>query len=251
MRQKRAKAYRKQMSAYRLTFKFKPPIQCLVDADSIIEAERTKYDLKKGLDRTIQMETKLFVTQCCINYLYETKNQPAIDICKTMEKRRCGHDETLPCAECIESITNVSGRNKFRYVVVTQNEDLRERLRKIPAVPMIYLRRSVMIMEPMSPASEKVVAMVERKKLVGGLNSVGAGRVEEIADAEKKPKKKKGPKGPNPLSMKKKKVEETAETAETEPKKKRRRKHHKGGEEAVKAAVEAAVEASEVEAAGV
>ncbi|VEU22858.1 DEKNAAC103927 [Brettanomyces naardenensis] len=266
MRQKRAKAYRKQMNVYRMTFKFKPPIQVLVDSNAVLEAEKSKFDLKKGIDRTVQMETKLFITQCCINHLYETGNQPAIDIAKTMEKRRCHHKETMSSYECIKSITDVGGHNKFRYVVVTQDEKLRRSLREVPAVPLIYMNRSVMIMEPMSKVSERVVGEVERRKLVGGLNdakraglmdgppsappagrsddggsggkdgkSDGDGEAEgEDEDEDDAPNhstanprhKRRGPKQPNPLSVKKKKIVKETETVDKTVVKKSRKRRH-------------------------
>ncbi|KAF6006724.1 hypothetical protein HII12_004917 [Brettanomyces bruxellensis] len=86
MRQKRAKAYRKQMNVYKMTFKFKPPIQVLVDSDAILEAQKLSLTSIKESPWTVQMETKLFITQCCINHLYNSGNQEAIDIAKTMEK---------------------------------------------------------------------------------------------------------------------------------------------------------------------
>lgn len=245
MRQKRAKAYRKQMNVYRMTFKFKPPIQVLVDSDAILEAQKTKFDLNKGISRTIQMETKLFITQCCINHLYNSGNQEAIDIAKTMEKRRCRHDETKTSDDCISSITNIDGENKFRYVVVTQNAKLRRDLRRIPAVPLIYMNRSVMIMEPMSVATTRVVRAVERRKLTGGLNdakSAGLKDEDEEADEEEgmvgkrtERKRKRGPKGPNPLSMKKKKKKASdsdKKEGNEQPeaaKKTRKRRHRKHG----------------------
>lgn len=58
MRQKRAKAYRKQMLVYNHTFKFREPYQVIVD-DTIVElCEKSSFDLSKGLARTIQAEVK-------------------------------------------------------------------------------------------------------------------------------------------------------------------------------------------------
>ncbi|GMG47702.1 unnamed protein product [Ambrosiozyma monospora] len=247
MKQKRAKSYRKQMHTLQTTFKFKTPIQCVVDSESILHAEQTKFDLVKGVKRTIQVEPKFFITQCCINHLYESKNQPAIEIAKTMEKRRCGHKGTLSSHDCIKSITCVNGENKFRYLIVTQDENLRKSLRKVPGVPLIYMNRSVMIMEPFSFATLRVVKMVEAGKLTGGLNNPNAGKhlrdekdEESVDDADKKdeqPKKKrKGPKGPNPLSIKKKKAttpdqkqqkKKEDDGKDTDGKKKRKRSHKK------------------------
>lgn len=87
---------------------------------------------------------------------------------------------------------------------------LRSQARAIPGVPIIYVKRSVMVLEPMSNPSEMVRDGVERGKFRAGLDADpmlgkrkrdGEGEGEESAE----PKKKRGPKvkGPNPLSMKK------------------------------------------------
>ncbi|CDK26393.1 unnamed protein product [Kuraishia capsulata CBS 1993] len=256
MKQKRAKAYRKQMQAYQHTFKFMLPIQCLADSELVLHCEKTAFELTKGIARTIQSDPKMMITQCCIQHLYDSRNQPAIEIAKTMEKRRCNHRETLSSYECIKSIVDVKGENKHRYLVATQDEKLRKALRRVPGVPLIYMNRSVMIMEPLSPASMKVQQRIENGKLTGGLNSKHAGVIEtekpkaiasgdkveanaEGTETEKPKKRKRGPKEPNPLSMKKKKTEKTSEDAndtnnqnegngdDLGDKKRRKRKHKK------------------------
>jgi U3 small nucleolar RNA-associated protein 23 len=73
-------------------------------------------------------------------------------------------------------------------------------MRLIPGVPMVYIRRAVMIMEPPSPASTDRRDTIELDKL-GGRETLKRKRGEE----EGKVRKKKGPKEPNPLSIKKKK----------------------------------------------
>ncbi|ESX02874.1 hypothetical protein KL918_002351 [Ogataea parapolymorpha] len=231
MKQKRAKQYRKQIHQYISTFKFKPPIQCIVDDNVILECERTKFDVIKAISRTVQTEVKLMITQCCINHLYETRNQPAIDIAKKMEKRRCNHKETQSSKDCIGSIVNIDGKNKHRYLVVTQDDRLRQSLRTVPGVPLIYMKRSVMIMEPMSPVSERVVQETEARKLTSYLNDPRAGvqaqdGEEEIEEQGPAQKKRKGPKGPNPLSVKKPKKHEEPEEGGT--KRKRKRAHKRG-----------------------
>ncbi|KAJ5305987.1 hypothetical protein PENANT_c015G07701 [Penicillium antarcticum] len=137
---------------------------------------------------------------------------------------------------------------------------LRSQARSIPGVPIIYVKRSVMVLEPMSNPSELVRDGVERGKFRAGLDAdpmLGKrkrdgeeGEGEESAE----PKKKRGPKvkGPNPLSMKKpkkrtdapaptpkKKVDtdvskdadatEQPDGDESAAKPKRKRRHNKGG----------------------
>ncbi|VVT55335.1 uncharacterized protein SAPINGB_P004545 [Magnusiomyces paraingens] len=152
--------------------------------------------------------------------------------------------------------------NKHRYLVGSQDFRLRARLRVIPAVPLLYINRAVMVMEPMSEATTKMREAIENAKLTGGLNKLPAGiaplpqkrkagegddESEEkdgdgsTAAEEPAKKKKKGPKGPHPLSVLKKKKKPTVKhepEPESEPKKeetegegekkKRRRKHHGG-----------------------
>ena len=110
-------------------------------------------NLPSGLKRTLQADVKVMITQCCcIQALYETRNDGAINLAKQFERRRCNHsfkDPKSP-AECIESVVNISGANKHRYVVASQDIDLRRKLgRMFRCVPLIHLTRSVMVMEPL------------------------------------------------------------------------------------------------------
>lgn len=236
MRQKRAKSYKKQMTVYTHTFKFREPFQTLVDNELILNCAKASFDIAKGINRTIQGEAKPMITQCCIQALYETNNQGAIDIAKRFERRRCNHppSKPVPPAECIESITNIDGENKHRYIVASQDYELRKKLRKVAGVPLIFMNRSVMVMEPLSHASARYSERFERMKLTAGLNDKTVGLTIENEnknngddDEGPKKKKRKGPKQPNPLSIKKKKTK-TDDTATTtpNPEKKRRRRHH-------------------------
>ena len=250
MRQKRAKQYRKQMQVLRTAFKFKTPIQCLVDDSTVLESAKTSYDLIKGINSVVQMECKFLITQCCIQHLYDSNNQLAVDLAKRMEKRRCGHKETLSSFECMKSITNVEGENKYRYLVVTQDENLRTSLRNIAGVPLVFLHRSVLVMEPLSKVTKRVVSAVERMKLTQGLNSIDAGKRSRDSDNEdgedgegddqnngnRPVKKGKKVKGVNPLAMKKKQKKvvpakstdkQDTESNDDGKKKRRRRKHSK------------------------
>lgn len=147
-------------------------------------------------------------------------------------------------------------------------KSLRIGARSIPGVPIIYVKRSVMVLEPMSTPSEAIRDGVELSKLRAGLDAeptLGKRKRETGGDGDAAPEKKKKPgmkkiKGPNPLSVKKskKKVEpsgpakssqkdqsqpdragpkEAVADASEKPegeesataKTKRRRRHHKGG----------------------
>lgn len=243
----------------------------LCDSQLLADASRFKMDLVKGLEQTLSGKVKVLVTQCSMRHLYASKGQPgveqAIELGKTFERRRCGHHpgqypEPLSTLECLSSVVDPksAGVNKHRYVVACNDQETRAALRLVKGTPLLYISRSVMIMEPMADTSAQQRAIDERAKLkaeIKRFNNEGKKRKrndgdnegpEEGGDAaganrqqadgtseEKKKKKRKGPSGPNPLSVKKakkpqpKQAEQNSEPAEQNsepaaPKRKRRRK---------------------------
>ncbi|KAJ6509241.1 Fcf1-domain-containing protein [Mycena vitilis] len=205
MRQKRAKAYRKLMALYSMSFGFRQPYQILVDSEMCKAATESKIELAKQLNSVIQGDIKPMITQCCIHelYLLGKAQQPAVDLAKTFERRKCNHREPIPGDDCLVSV--VGETNKHRYVVATQSQPLRVKLRSIPAVPIVHVNRSVMVLEPPSDATIRSKEYAEEQ----ALHPTGSEQVLVRGSSSTEPprKKKKGPKGPNPLSVKKKKVD--------------------------------------------
>ncbi|EPT04253.1 hypothetical protein FOMPIDRAFT_1114186 [Fomitopsis schrenkii] len=208
MRQKRAKAYRKLMSLYCMSFGFRQPYQVLVDSEMCKASVAQKLDFAKQVETVLQGTVKLMITQCCIHelYLQGKTQQPAVDLAKTFERRKCNHREAIPGDECLASV--VGETNKHRYVIATQSHDLRVKLRAIPAVPIVHINRSVMILEPPSKATLEAKESAEEQILHPSAPEIAA--LPSSGAPAEPPKKKKGPKGPNPLSVKKK-------TSKTEP----------------------------------
>lgn len=168
-----------------------------------------------------------------------------ISLAKTLERRRCGHHpdeypEPLSTMECLQSVVDPKGNgtNKHCYVVATQDLDVRRNLRAVRGVPLVYIKRSVMILEPMADESaqsrvreEKMKFRAEIKKAIGKRKRDGDGGSDEenepkteedkgTKEQQKKPKHK-GPKGPNPLAMKKskRKTQDDAAAAAAAPEK--------------------------------
>ena len=247
MKLKRVKAYKKLMNYLQLNFGFREPYQVLLDEEIILAAVESKYDIVAGLERTLQGKVKPMVTQCTMEHLYRAKTataKEAIKIAKTFERRRCGHippdKETVSAFECITEC--VGPTNKNRYCVATQKPKLRAKFRSIPAIPLIYINRSVMIMEPMSKATQQIRAQIEDAKLTKGLNDASVAKRSTDGDDEsnegsEKPSesRKRKIKGPNPLSVKKKRVQETTDNSgahipETKKRRKRGKRADKNGE---------------------
>jgi U3 small nucleolar RNA-associated protein 23 len=218
-----------------------------------------------------------------MRHLYAAASAPGvsylIDKAKTYERRRCNHlpeDYPTPLStkDCLASVVDSKDTktNKHRYVVASQELDVRKCMRGIMGVPLIYINRSVMIMEPMAGATADNRDREERQKfrdgLKGGRASGSLKRKREDDDGTgkkdgdggagtpKKSRKGNGPKGPNPLSMKKPKKKPEGEGSKSVPapdktetgvaasgveaedgsepskKGKRRRKHKTGGDKA-------------------
>ncbi|KAL2812091.1 hypothetical protein BJX63DRAFT_421992 [Aspergillus granulosus] len=207
----------------------------------------------------------------------------------TLPLRHCSHNEDstpIDEAECLLSLLSPLAdvkRNKEHYILATADppmpkesnsgqeagrkrkrdpaveegfqairraQALRRGARSIPGVPIVYVKRSVMILEPMSSPSEGIREGVEQDKFRVGLNK-DAGKKAEGENRKKREVKKKEP---NPLSVKKPKKRSTdeggakrkdvnraearekngdeperaTEDGEGAPKAKRRRRHHKG-----------------------
>ncbi|KAK6523465.1 hypothetical protein TWF281_001447 [Arthrobotrys megalospora] len=255
MRAGRSKAYKKLMAVYANNFGFREPYQVLVDPTIIQDAMKYKMDLVAMLERTLQGKTKPMITQCCIRHLYATDNQPLITLAKTFERRRCNHsisDDPLSALECMLSVVIPSEDapipNKHRYVVATDDQDMREKFREYPGVPGIHIMRSVMVLDQISEATADWRENQEKGKLRSGLKDRPSSKKrkrdedEEMQDgdgsgsesdekstreapekrdsaAKEAPKKKKvygKQKQPNPLSvMKKKKKPPTKVPAKT------------------------------------
>ncbi|CAG8755744.1 18437_t:CDS:2, partial [Racocetra fulgida] len=91
---------------------------------------------------------------------------------KQFERRRCPHRKPVSSAECLASIIGINklivlahthsylregNDNPHNYCVATQNETLRQQFRVIAGVPLLYINRTVLIVEPPSGATlEKV-----------------------------------------------------------------------------------------------
>ncbi|KAF8981022.1 hypothetical protein BGZ46_003355 [Entomortierella lignicola] len=160
---------------------------------------------------------------------------------KRFEKRRCKHQEAVDESLCISQI--ISTTNPHNYVVGTQSKKLRVELAKVPGVPLLYINRANMILEPPSDASVTASKKIESDKTHASskeLNTLKAVKVTSKGkvsvdpklvkkiDEKKESKKQKlelkkakilkkrlGPKEPNPLSVKKKKKPTEATVAKS------------------------------------
>ncbi|KAK0672865.1 putative rRNA-processing protein [Cercophora samala] len=233
---KRTKQYKKLMRSFQM-LGFREPYQLLMTSDIVLDT--MKLDLMTLFEKALSTKNlKPMITQCCIRAMYAKNKEPgvaaAIERAKTFERRRCGHlmdEDPLTERECVMAVVDPKRKNenKFRYVVATQDEMLREKLRSVVPTPLMYVKRSVLILEPMAEASAKVREREEKAKFMSGITrgthkrkreededeedksgsdeedarDKGKGSTQGEDDKPKKKKKSYGKKGPNPLAVKK------------------------------------------------
>jgi U3 small nucleolar RNA-associated protein 23 len=224
MKLKRAKAYRKLMHQYEIQFGFREAYQVLLDAEILQDAWKFKIDLVPRLEGVLAGKIKPMITQCSIRHLYNAKpkNDALIEQAKTYERRRCNHHELEHPFSSLECLSAVVGpTNKHRYIVASQDQEVRAHMRTIAGLPLVYISKSVMLLEPMNTQTAEQRSALERSKFRLGLKGqrnpeVGQKRKREgdaegadasiensAGDKPQKKKRQKGPKQPNPLSMKK------------------------------------------------
>lgn len=215
----------------------------LLDSLILEDAHRFKIDLVPRLEGVLQGKVKPMITQCCMRHLYNAKpkNEALITEAKGYERRRCNHHELenpLSSLECLSEVVDLKGSltNKHRYVVASQDTEVRAHMRRIAGVPLVYISKSVMIMEPMNEVTEEQREREERSKFRAGLkgqrnpgtgekrkreNDEGrqdGGSIDAHATGDARPqknKKRKGPKEPNPLSVKKSQKTQAPQAAST------------------------------------
>ena len=257
MRAKRSKRYRKIMSSYQLAFSFREPYQVLLDAAFIRTCHSFHMPLNKYLANTLHGETKIFITQCTLAKIMaehekategKRKGRPEfLPPPLELPMRYCKHknDEgeelgVIDESRCLLDLLagqrkgNEQPKNKQHYILATADAsekeqrrkgfvDMREKARMIPGVPIVYVKRSVMILEELSGTSETSRRGAEKEKFREGLlgnrkrkrgedeeGDEGDELLKELMedDGEEVHAKRRQhkAKGPNPLSVMKKKV---------------------------------------------
>ncbi|KAF9163189.1 hypothetical protein BGX20_001417, partial [Mortierella sp. AD010] len=203
------------------------------DGDFIQAALDQRMDLRTMIPTVLCDASKQMVTPCTMALLKSRGDDGsgAFLASKRFEKRRCKHQEAVDEALCISEIISTS--NPHNYVVATQSKKLRVQLAQVPGVPLLYINRANMILEPPSDASLSAGKKIESDKTHASnkeLSTLKAVKVTALGkvsvdpklikkiDQKKEIKKQKmevkkakimkkrmGPKEPNPLSVKKKK----------------------------------------------
>ncbi|KAG0229813.1 hypothetical protein BGW42_001339 [Actinomortierella wolfii] len=246
MKVKRAKANKRAMNLYVQSFNFRKPYQVIVDSEFIQVALDQKIDPAHQIPKVLLDTAKQMVTPCTVAKLRSLGDDGfgAFLAAKRLEKRRCPHQTAVDEHECIAQI--IGDDNKHRYLVGSQSKQLRAKFRQVPGVPLLYIHRSVLILEPPSEATTLKMHELEQakthatqqellrlkattikgnghvvvdRKLAEKVDKIKEKKLEKLEKKKQELiKKRKGAKEPNPLSVKKKKTVTTPEKKDADDK---------------------------------
>jgi rRNA-processing protein FCF1 len=131
---------------------------------------------------------------------------------------------SMPVAHATPKVSSRGGKVRLDSMpghsfIATQDKDLRNRLRRIPGVPIIFLNRNVVVLDLPSEATKAAsTAAASSAPLLSDADKAAMRElVDRPAAGAKMPRRKKGPKGPNPLSCLPKKAKRSREEEEAAP----------------------------------
>ena len=239
-------------NVYEKYFGIRKPYQIIVDAPFCIDTLKIKIAASAALTEVYGGPVKLMTTPCIQAELesHDRKNQSgAAFVARRFEVRRCQHDRgSKTGSECIKDL--ISSKNPHHYCVAGQDPELRQDLRKITGVPLIFILRDTVVMEAPTDKTVEFARKIEKKKLkqvdlelvkkvVDKITKESVLGIEESSQQEqstkiKRSSKKSKIKVPNPLSCKKPKKTTTSAksastlsvSADTNTKAKKPRKRH-------------------------
>jgi len=237
----RQKQRRKILQFYSVVFGLRPSYKIILDGSFIHAAVSCKKDVHDSVSKLLNhSDVQLFTCKPVVHEL-EALGKPFEDAAcyaKTALRMLQGggggkyrkkkhkddaevHEGESPAMKenavvpADEGVLRFLGqRNAKHYIVATQDVEFRKRLRRIPGVPLIYMNRTVLVLEKPSEASTSFQSQQESKKrdpkkwerqrLHDSYQKTKASSSSTTSSTSSK-KRKRGPKGPNPLAIRKKK----------------------------------------------
>lgn len=219
-------------NVYEKVFNMRQPYQFLVDGDFCRSSLQHKFEPQERLPQVLGGACRLFVTSCVMHHLRQaarTSQDPLIKgapfAARKLELRRCRHDDPLSVIECFLDLLGTN--NPFHYGVASDADDLKQQVRQIPGVPIIYLERGNPLLEAPTVVTRNAMGERERAKL--SVTPLEAAVINKTLGEISKPEilskhKRRRVKGPNPLSVKKSSKSKAAAQEGAAPKRRRRRK---------------------------
>jgi U3 small nucleolar RNA-associated protein 23 len=229
MGRKKNKWFKKVINFYRYVFKFELPFNVLIDGNFVAISLQKKFEMKELLAKTIGENVHLVIPSCVVHEIRELESKiPGLMGAVSKYKiEECQHGgQVMSPDDCLK--TYIGKKNAKKYCVATQDAFLRNHLRKIPGVPLLFFEQNMILVDKPSKASTDASARreglkEEPKKFEKKILKENKDEVKEFMKEEYKQSNhylrkmedlklnklmgriRKKAKGPNPLSCRKKK----------------------------------------------
>lgn len=149
-----AKSYM-DTECFRINYVFTPPYNVLIDTNFINFCIKRKLDLRTELLNCLLSNTELLVTDCVIGELEKLGRiyRVALAMVKKPEFRRleCDHSGTY-VDDCLVRRVRASRC----YILATCDTELKNSIRKIQGVPLLYIQGKKFVVERLPNASTKI-----------------------------------------------------------------------------------------------
>lgn len=131
-----------------------PPYPILLDTNFLSHCIRFKLDLLTTLMDTFLATVRPIITSCVMAELEKLgpKYRLALQIAKDERWERMGCDHKGVYAD--DCIVDRCVKSRI-YIVGTNDKELKRRLRKIPGVPIVSVKRGGMVVERLPDAPER------------------------------------------------------------------------------------------------
>lgn len=211
MRVKRFKGAKKTLAYYQINFGLREPYRVIVDGTVCQVALESKIHIQTQLAKYLGGTVKLFTTAQCVDELKKMgpEMSGAVFVAKRMEIYRKNTDKNLKGSAIRDSVSSilaaVGKKNMDHLIIATQDKQLRNRLREVGGVPILYINYNCFVLE--APSKETIAVVAAKNDDASGITAEERALVKKLEPKKEKPvqRKRHKAKGPNPLSMKKKK----------------------------------------------
>jgi U3 small nucleolar RNA-associated protein 23 len=171
MRVLRNKGHRKTLNYFGVVFGLRAPYRVLIDGNFLAVASRLQIEWLRLLPKLLQVQPHncyLHITECALAELEALGDgqKPARDEANKIAVMKCrrnhGHSLKTEPSDCILQL--VGAKNEGKWIVVTQDAELRSKLRLIPGTPIILVSSNVLVLETPSFATKAAALHDERGK---------------------------------------------------------------------------------------
>ena len=171
MRVLRNKGHRKTLNYFGVVFGLRTPYRVLIDGNFLAVASRLQIEWLRLLPKLLQVPPHncyLHITECALAELeslgdsQKLARDEAQKIAVLKCRRNHGHSLKTEPSDCILQL--VGKKNEGKWIVVTQDAELRAKLRQIPGTPIILVSSNVLVLETPSFATKAAALQDERGK---------------------------------------------------------------------------------------